>query len=67
MGKSELIDRLSSMADRLVPVAGELMSRACRDEEEHLEGCDCNTCKAFLATHSCINEMEEIIRQLKED
>ncbi len=66
MGKSELISRLNSMADRLCPVAGELMSRACRDEEEHKKGCECNTCAALRATHSCMNEMEEMVRLLKE-
>lgn len=59
-----LRNRLSAIADSLVSVAGALMQRACGDRDEHLEGCTCYTCRAFLATHRAINELEEIIREL---
>ena len=63
---NDLVDRLDEIADRLAPVAGALMQRACGDREEHRDGCTCYTCRAFLATHQCINDLESIVRILKE-
>jgi predicted anti-sigma-YlaC factor YlaD len=60
----EVKRRLNNFADRLVFVAGELMRRACSDPDEHLEGCRCNTCRAFLDTQAIQNEMEQLVRDL---
>jgi hypothetical protein len=60
----EVKRRLGNFADRLVPVAGELMRRACSDPDEHLEGCNCSTCRALLGVHAVQNEMEQLIRDL---
>ena len=58
--------RLGEIADKLTPVAGALMQRACGDSFEHTEKCDCYTCIAFLATNDCINKLEAIIKEIKE-
>ncbi len=65
MTNEELRKRLGEIGDTLVPVAGELMRRACGDRDEHDERCGCNTCKAFLATHKAINDLEEIMCTLE--
>jgi hypothetical protein len=65
MTSEQIRAELGSIADRLVPVAGTLMMVACRDEEEHLEGCECLVCRAFLGTQGCINRLEALARALE--
>jgi hypothetical protein len=60
----EVKRRLADFVGRLAPVAGELMRRACSDPDEHLEGCNCSTCRAFLGVHAVQNGMEQLIRDL---
>jgi hypothetical protein len=60
----DLKERLNKIADSLAPVAAALMQRACGDKEEHTETCTCYTCRAFLATHAAMNELEKIIKEL---
>ncbi len=57
--------QLEAIADSLVPVAGELMRRACSDTDEHLEDCDCSTCRAFVATQKAITELSKLAREIK--
>jgi hypothetical protein len=64
MTTSELTVELDAIGDALVSVAGELMRRACRDDYEHQEACNCGTCRAFLATHDCQNRLEKIVKAL---
>ncbi len=58
-----LKERIAKVANRLVPVAGFLMfvatsnGRCARWPEEHEEGCECQTCTAFLTVQSCITEL----------
>jgi len=69
----DLIARLNSLADRLVPVAGYLMSvatsngRCAAKPDEHDEGCGCQCCRAFVATQSAITELSKIIHELHEE
>jgi class 3 adenylate cyclase len=65
MEVAELKARLGAVVDRLVPVAGELMRRGCGDSIQHMVTCECPTCRAFIATQACQNELEDIIRALQ--
>lgn len=51
------------VANDLVPVAGELMRRACGDSFEHEEGCACNTCRAFLATQKATTDLAALLSE----
>jgi len=68
--REELLGRLNDIATQLAPVAGTLMMVACSNgkapwqPEEHDEGCDCQICRAFLATLDAQNKLEAIIKEL---
>lgn len=70
MTSDELKAKLGELADRLVPVAGYLMyvatsnGRVAREPDEHDEGCDCQCCRAFLATQDVTTKLGEIVRAL---
>ena len=64
ISNTELKSRLDRMTNSLPCVAGELMRRACGDQEEHLDGCNCNTCLAFLVTQNAITELDKIIKEI---
>jgi hypothetical protein len=63
------VARLHTLADRvandLVPVAGELMRRACGDPDEHEADCTCNTCRAFLATQKATTDLAAALEESK--
>lgn len=66
MNVTEMKERLNKATDRLVPVAGTLMAVACEQDFEHTETCTCQLCRAFLATHDCMNELQDVVRELEE-
>ncbi len=67
-----VLERLNTIADSLVSVAGTLMmvaltnGRSATEPEIHEEGCDCNICRAFLSTQAAITNLSEIIEQIEE-
>lgn len=63
----QLRNKLSEMANRLVPVAGELMRRACGDQNEHSEKCECSTCRAFVTTQDITTKLAELVEKAKKD
>ncbi len=68
---AEVLAKLNALADKLVPVAGTLMmvatsnGRCAREPDVHEEHCDCQVCKAFLATQAVITGLDEAIKSIK--
>lgn len=65
MTTEELITWIDNVGNRLVPVAGELMRRACMDMDIHEPDCDCNTCRCFVTVQAIITETSNIMREHK--